>query len=345
MVNEQPQAGNDINRSRARITAIGSYVPERKLTNNELESMVDTNDEWIVQRTGIRERRIAGHDEFTSDLCAAAAKEMVRNYGTSLHDVDMIIVCTNTPDYPFPSAASQVQAKLHIPHTGVIDVNATCAGFAYGLHLANSLVSSGLHRKVLVIGADTLSKVTDYTDRTTCILFGDGAGAVMVERDEENPGFLSFHLQTDGTGGPHVYRTGLSRTMAGKPLHDSGHIVQNGREVYKWAVTNVPRGMAAVMEKAGMAPQQVEWFVPHSANLRMIESICEKSGFPLERTLYSLEYYGNTSAATIPLALDLGVREGKVKSGDHILVYGFGAGLVQAGLLLKWNPNPRLEQR
>ncbi|WP_126428705.1 ketoacyl-ACP synthase III [Brevibacillus marinus] len=322
--------------SRARITAIGSYVPEKVLTNHDLEKMVETSDEWIVQRTGIRERRIAAPDQFTSDLCVAAVQDLADRSGKSLADVEMVIVCTSTPDYHFPSVASQVQARLGLQETGAIDLQAACAGFAYGLHMANSLITSGLHKKVLVIGADALSKITDYNDRTTCILFGDGAGAVLVERDEEHPGFLSYHLGSHGEGGIHLYCSGLSGKIGDKELIANRKLVQNGREVYKWAVTTVPQGMRKVVEKVGMSLEQVDWFVPHSANLRMIESICEKSGFPLERTLYSLEYYGNTSAATIPLSLDIAVKENKLKTGDTILMYGFGGGLVHAGLLVQW---------
>jgi 3-oxoacyl-[acyl-carrier-protein] synthase-3 len=323
-------------KSAARITAIGTYVPENVLTNTDLENMVDTSDEWIVQRTGIRERRIAGEHEYTSDLCIQAVKNMMQRYQVQVADVDLIIVCTTTPDHHFPGTANLVQAAFSITGAGAFDMNAACAGFAYGLHLADGLVSAGLNRKVLVIGAETLSKVTDYTDRTTCILFGDGAGAVLVERDEQRPGFLASHLGSSGEGGIHLYRTHLSDRLGGKKLNANSLIVQNGREVYKWAVTTVPIGMKEVMKKSGLSLDSVDWFIPHSANLRMIESICEKSGFPLEKTLYSLEYCGNTSSATIPLALDQGIREGKVKTGDLLLIYGFGGGLSHAGLLVRW---------
>jgi 3-oxoacyl-[acyl-carrier-protein] synthase-3 len=318
----------------AQITAMGSYIPERILTNLDLEQMVDTNDEWIVQRTGIRERRITRVDEFTSDLCIGAAQDLILRSGKSLADVELVIVCTHTPDFPFPSVSSLIQAKLRIPQAGAIDLNATCAGFAYGLHVANGLISAGLHRKILVVGADTMSKITDYTDRSTCILFGDGAGAALVEQSDSS-GFLGYHLISEGEGGLHLYRTGLSKEMNGEALIDTQKVIQNGREVYKWAVSTVPIGMNALLQNAGMTLADVDWFIPHSANLRIIESICERSGFPMEKTLHSMEYYGNTSAATIPLALDMGIREGKVKSGDTVLIYGFGGGLVQAGLLLK----------
>ncbi|WGV61906.1 ketoacyl-ACP synthase III [Brevibacillus brevis] len=323
---------------KSRITAIGTYVPSRVLTNTDMEKLVDTSNEWILQRTGIHERRMAREDEFTSDLAIAAIHDMIANYGKDVRDVDMILVATSTPDYPFPSVASQIQAHFQVEQAGAMDLSATCAGFTYALHTANALISSGLHRKVLVVGAETLTKVTDYTDRATCILFGDGAGAVLVEQDSTAPGFLSAYLGSKGDGGIHVYRSGLSTRMDGRELSGNGCMVQNGREVYKWAVTTVPKGMLEVVNRAGKTLEDVDWFIPHSANLRMIESICEKSQFPLDKTLYSLTHYGNTSAATIPLSLALGIKEGKVKAGDTILVYGFGGGLVHGGLLFTWNP-------
>ncbi|WP_379158995.1 ketoacyl-ACP synthase III [Paenibacillus sp. sgz5001063] len=320
----------------AKITAIGAYVPARRLTNSDLEQMVDTNDEWIVQRTGIRERRISREDEYTSDLCTAAVLDLMNRYGKSMQDVDMILVATSTPDFPFPSVASILQNRLGIPSTaGAMDMSAACAGFVYALHTAHAYVASGLHRKVLVLGADALSKITDYTDRSTCILFGDGAGAVLVERDEEGDDFAGFHLGSDGSGAHHVYRTGLSQRVNEVDLIDTGKLVQNGREVFRWAVRTVPQGVQHVLNNAGLGLDQVDWFIPHSANLRMIEPICERLNYPFEQALYSLEYFGNTSAASIPLALDLGIREGKVVNGQQILLYGFGAGLTHAGQLVK----------
>ncbi|HEO8419652.1 TPA: ketoacyl-ACP synthase III [Yersinia enterocolitica] len=322
--------------SKARITAIGSYVPERILTNNDLEKMVDTNDEWIVKRTGIKERRIASDKEFTSDLSYKAVLNLMERYDKTVDDVDLIIVCTMTPDYTTPSVASNLQAKLGIKNTGAIDLNAACAGFAYGLNVANGMITSGLNKKILVVGAETLSKITDFTDRTTCILFGDGAGALLVEYDENQPSFISSHIGSEGEGGQHLYCTNLATQMNNIDLLGNGCIVQNGREVYKWAIKTVTNGMKIVAEKGGINLDKVDWFVPHSANLRMLESICEKSNFPMEQTLYSLIHYGNTSAATIPLSLDIGVKEGKLKAGDHVLLYGFGGGLAHAGLLIRW---------
>ncbi|MEK3901062.1 MULTISPECIES: ketoacyl-ACP synthase III [unclassified Paenibacillus] len=329
----------------AKITAIGSYVPARRLTNQDLEQMVDTNDEWIVQRTGIRERRISREDEYTSDLCAAAALDMMKRYGKSVQDVDMVLVATSTPDFSFPSVASIVQNTLGIPLTaGAIDLSAACAGFVYALHTAHALVSSGLHHKVLVIGADTLSKITDYTDRSTCILFGDGAGAVLVESGGEQDDFMGYHLGSDGSGAQHVYRTGLADKVNGVELSGTGLLVQNGREVFKWAVRTVPQGVQQVLKNAGADLAEVDWFIPHSANLRMIEPICERLNYPLEQALYSLEAFGNTSAASIPLALDLGIREGKVRSGQQVLLYGFGAGLSHAGQLVRLSLDPQVAE-
>ncbi|WP_445487392.1 ketoacyl-ACP synthase III [Niallia sp. 03133] len=323
--------------SKARITAIGAYVPESKLTNADLEKMVDTNDEWIVQRTGIKERRMAGETEYSSMMAIKAIENLRENYKMELKDVDCIIVATTTSDYAFPSVACQIQHHFHITNTGAFDLNATCAGFTYGLHIANSLITSETHRKILVVASETLSKVTDYKDRSTCILFGDGAGAVLVEYDAENPSFLAHHMGTNGEGGMNVYRTTFAETMHDTPLTRSGKMVQNGREVYKWAVRTLPVGIQALLHKADLSKKEINWFIPHSANLRMVESICEKSGISLEKTLTSMEYYGNTSSASIPLALNLAIEEGKVMNGDKLLLYGFGGGLTHLGLVIKWN--------
>ncbi|WP_082874196.1 MULTISPECIES: ketoacyl-ACP synthase III [Exiguobacterium] len=326
-----------MNASYARITAIGSYVPNQIMTNHDLEKLVETNDEWIVQRTGIKERRIAAQTESTSDLAYQAAMNLKLRYNKEFQDVDMIIICTMSPDFKTPSTASLVQAKLGIKHAGTIDLNAACAGFTYGLHLANGLISSGLHKKILVIGAETLSKITDYTDRNTCILFGDGSGAVLVERDEVQSDFISFYLNSEGEKGSSLYCSNLSNQLFENPIIHNNKIVQNGREVYKWAVSTVPHGMKYVLAQASMTLDQIDWFIPHSANLRMIQSICDKSGVPFDKTLFSLVNYGNTSSATIPLSLDKGISEGKIKAGDMLLLYGFGGGLTQAGLLMKWS--------
>lgn len=320
----------------ARISAIGSYVPSHILSNADLETMVETNDEWIVQRTGMRERRIAAAEEFTSHLCIAAVQNMLDRYPESLSDVELIIVTTHTPDLPSTPVACMIGAHFGLPAVGAYDLNATCAGFAYAIHTASGLVAAGLHRKVLVVGGDSMSKITDYTDRSTCILFGDGAGAVVVEREDEHPAFLAHHVGSDGSGGKHVYRTGLAEKWQDVPLTGNGKLVQNGREVYKFAVTTVPDGIEQLLTKSGLPSSAIDWFIPHSANLRIIQSICEKSEIPFEKAIYSLEYYGNTSAASIPLALDLGVKDGRVQAGNTLLLYGFGGGLTHAGVILRW---------
>ncbi|WP_058302277.1 ketoacyl-ACP synthase III [Gorillibacterium timonense] len=324
----------------ARVTAIGTYVPKRVLSNFDLEQLVETNDEWIVQRTGIRERRISRPDEFTSDMGVVAVQDLMRRYGKEIRDVDLVLVATSTADFPFPSTAAILQHRLEIsPAAGAIDLSAACAGFVYALHMAHAQVASGLHRKVLVVGADALSKITDYQDRSTCILFGDGAGAVLVESDETDH-FLAHHLGSDGGGAHHVYRAGLAAKVNEIELSNSGRLVQNGREVFRWAVRTVPQGVQELLRKANVSMEQVDWFIPHSANLRMIEPICERLNYPLERALYSLVEFGNTSAASIPLALDLGIRAGKVRNGDTALLYGFGSGLTHASQLLKLDLDP-----
>ncbi len=207
------------------------------------------------------------------------------------------------------------------------------------MHVGNSLITSGSHEKVLVVATETLSKVTDYTDRTTCILFGDGAGAILLERDENKPSFIAAHMGTNGAGGIHLYRTNLSTTMNGTPLQTNEKIVQNGREVYKWATSTVPAGIKELLHTANMQMDDIDWFIPHSANLRMIESICEKSQIPTQKTLTSVEFMGNTSSVSIPLALDLARKEGKLNNGDTLLLYGFGGGLTHLGLIVEWDLN------
>ncbi|PEW30277.1 ketoacyl-ACP synthase III [Bacillus cereus] len=323
--------------SKSRITAIGTYVPDQILSNNDLEKMINTNDEWIVQRTGMKERRIASEEEYSSHLAIQAIENLCTTFKKNLEDIDCIIVATTTADYVFPSVACQIQQYFNIPHTIAFDLNATCAGFTYGLHVANSLITSGSHKKILVVASETLSKVTDYTDRTTCILFGDGAGAILLEKDENKPSFIASHMGTNGDGGIHLYRTNLSTTMNDTPLQTNEKIVQNGREVYKWATRTVPAGIKELLHTAHMQIDDIDWFVPHSVNLRMIESICEKTEIPISKTLMSVKYMGNTSSASIPLALDLARKEGKLNNGDTLLLYGFGGGLTHLGLIVEWD--------
>ncbi|TPF18722.1 ketoacyl-ACP synthase III [Priestia megaterium] len=322
--------------SKARITGMGIYTPKQKLTNDHLKEMVDTSDEWIVQRTGMKERRIAGEGEYTSTLAIRAVENLLNRYAVEIEDVDAIIVSTTTPDHFFPSVACQVQDYFHINQAAAFDLSAACAGFTYGLHMANGLVTSGLHKKILVIGAEVMSKITDYTDRATCVLFGDGAGAMLVEYDECNPSFLGCHYGTDGSGGINLYRSNLSDTLLGKEINSSGNLVQNGREVYRFAVRTIPKGVAALLKGTSISLSDVNWFIPHSANLRMIEAICAKTGVSMDKTLTSVQYCGNTSSASIPLALNEGIMTGKVQDNDLLILYGFGGGLTHCGLLIKW---------
>ncbi|QHT62582.1 ketoacyl-ACP synthase III [Paenibacillus lycopersici] len=322
-------------RSLAAITAFGAYVPERVLTNHDLEQLVETSDEWIFQRTGIKERRIAAEGQFCSDMCFGAVRDLQLRYGAVLEDVDYVIVATTTPDTYFPSMSARVQAEFGIASCGAADIQAACAGFVSGLQMANGLLLTGAYHKILVIGAETLSKATDYTDRTTCILFGDGAGAMLVERREDGA-FLASYNRTSGGDGHHLYRSSLASAIDGVPIKTNGMIVQNGRQVYAWAVTSVTKGIQELMARNNLTLDDIGWFVPHSANMRIVESVCERTGVSLERTLTSIREYGNTSAASIPLAIDLALKEDRIKNGDTLLLYGFGGGLTESALLLRW---------
>ncbi|MDT3960056.1 ketoacyl-ACP synthase III [Staphylococcus kloosii] len=322
--------------SYAKITAQGAYVPEKIMTNQDFEKLVETSDEWIQQRTGIVERRITAQDEYTSDISYQAVVDLQQKYNVDVSDVDMIINATLTPDYKTPSVASYVQARLGIKNAGALDINAACAGFAYGLNLANGLITSGQNKKILVIGAETLSKITDYEDRSTCVLFGDGAGAFLVEYSETDASFIASSSGSDGDKGHNLYCSELSQEMFGEQLKNAGNIVQNGRGVYKWAVGNVPNIINETLDKSDYDLEDIDWFVPHSANARMIESICDKANIAKEKALMSLAYYGNTSSATIPLAIDLAMEHNKIKKGDHLLLVGFGGGLAYASTLIKW---------
>ena len=321
--------------TQARLTAIGMAVPEKRIDNQYFESIIDTTDEWIVSRTGIRTRYYTGPGEFTSDLCIKAAKDLSEKYGVALDDVDMVIVSTVSPDQPMPSMACRVQYRLGLAQAGGVDVYAACAGFSYGIVLAKGLIAAGTHRKILVIGAETLSKMTDFSDRSSCMLFGDGAGAVLIEAAEQG-NIGACVTGANGEGGPDLYISGLAPTMDGQPLTMTGKIVQNGRKVFKWAVVKMSEQMKVLAAKNGLTLDQIDWFVPHSANLRIIEAICNETGFPFEKTLESIVNYGNTSSASIPLALYDGIRSGKVKRGDRIMLLGFGGGLAYAGTVLQW---------
>ncbi|MFC4596945.1 ketoacyl-ACP synthase III [Cohnella hongkongensis] len=319
-----PASAESAFQSRAHLAAIGSYVPDGIVTNSDLEKMVDTDHEWIVRRTGIEQRRRAAADQTTSDLAIAAVRDLLSRFpAVDAARIDGIIVATTSPDMAFPSVASKVQHAIGAHRCFAVDLSAACAGFVTALQMANGMILSGAYRSVLVIGAETLTKITDYSDRSTCILFGDGAGAALVEA--RDPGaMLAANAVTDGSGGMQVY------------CLPNGSIVQNGREVYKWALSTVPDGVRALVGQAGLALEALDWFVPHSANLRMIEAICERLGLPSDKALQSVVKYGNTSAATIPLALDAAYKEGRLRPEQLVALYGFGSGLTQSGLLLRW---------
>ena len=319
----------------AKITAFGTYVPEKILDNKYFEEIVDTNDEWIVSRTGIHTRHVAAKNEFTSNLAIKAVKNLQERSGKSIEDVDFIIVATTTPDQPMPNVASRIQFKMGIQNAGCNDVYGACAGFVYGLQLGNGLIESGFYKKVLVVGAESLSRATDYTDRTTCLLFGDAAGAVLLEPGEND--FIAFNSGTSGEYGQDLYLSHEKDSINGVAINPNGNIVQNGRQVFKWAVTNIPIKVRELAKKAGMEVNDIDFIIPHSANLRILEAISKELNYPMDRIPESVTTHGNTSSASIPLALDKALADGRIQKGQHILMVGFGGGLTFAGAILKWN--------
>lgn len=319
---------------RSRIRGLAAFAPLGRLTNADLERLVDTSDEWILKRTGINQRSIAAPNEFTSDLALRAIELLAESVG-SLDDVDFIIVATSTADYVFPSVAAQLQAAMGLERAGAIDLGAACAGFVYALNVGDALVTSGQAKRVLIVGAEVMTKALDYTDRATCILFGDGAGVVLLE-----PGDATSHVEcssygSEGEGARHLYRTAIRKEIAGA-TDESGLLRQSGQDVYKWAVRRIPDVIASLLASNNLTAADIDWFVPHSANLRIIESICERTGISRERTLTSIEEFGNTSTASIPLALAPAVADGRVKRGDRVLMVSFGGGLVYAGAIVRW---------
>ncbi len=318
----------------ARLTAIGTYVPDRVIDNHYFESIVETSDEWIQSRTGIRERRFAKPTEYVSDLAEQAIRNMASNYDKDLSDVDYVIVATVSHDHIMPSIAAILQHRFDLK-ASAIDISAACAGFGYGITLAKALIESGMHRKILVIGAETLSKITDFNDRTSCVLFGDGAGAVLIEAAESS-NIGACISGAEGSHGQDLYLSTHSTMINGELISASGKIYQNGRKVFKWAVSRMSEQIALLLEKNDMTIDDIDWFIPHSANMRIIEAICKTTGIPLEKALESISVYGNTSSASIPLAWDLGLQAGKVKKGDKLLVLGFGGGLAYAGTIIEW---------
>ena len=321
------------------ILGVGRYSPERRLTNRDLEQMVDTSDEWIVTRTGIRERRIAAPHEATSDLAYEAAVRALNAAGVAAEDVDLIIVATITPDMFFPSTACLVQDRLGARHAAAFDVSAACSGFIYALASASGMIATGLYRNALVIGAECLSRVTDYSDRNTCILFGDGAGAAVLGPVPEGRGFRSFVLGADGSGGELLnIPAGGSRTppTADTVARHMHFMKMNGREVFKFAVRVIGTATEEALHKAGLTKEDIDLLVPHQANIRIIQSALERFGLPEEKCVVNVDRYGNMSAASIPVALAEAVEEGRVREGDRLVLVGFGGGLTWGASVLIW---------
>ncbi|MEM6814598.1 MAG: ketoacyl-ACP synthase III [Bacteroidota bacterium] len=320
----------------SKITAFSTYVPEKEIDNIYFEKIIDTNDEWIRTRTGIKTRRFSKNGEYTSDMCIKAVHTLIDVYGVIIDDIDFILVCTTSPDQTMPNCASRVQHKLGIENTGCTDVYAACAGFVYGLQMAHGFVNSSIYKKVLVFGAEALSKITDFSDRTSCILFGDGVGAAIVEPSEEEH-FLAFNAGTNGEFGHDLYLSNKKNSINGVGIKPNGLIVQNGKSVFKWAVGNIPQKIKELSEKAGLAVEDIDFIIPHSANLRILEAIAKNLDFPLEKMPESVTEFGNTSSASIPLAIEKSIINGGIKKGDTILLIGFGGGLTFAGAVLKWS--------
>lgn len=322
------------------IIGLGSYVPERIMTNYDLEKIVDTTDEWIVSRTGIKERRIAGDEVATSDLAVKAAEQALLDAGCTAEEIDLVIVATVTPDMIFPSAACLVQTRIGAINAAAFDLSAGCSGFVYGLAVGSQFISSGMYKKVLVIGAETLSKILDWTDRNSCVLFGDGAGAAVLGEVEAGYGILGMELGADGSGGDHLkVSAGGSRLPASaQTVKDGLHYVQmNGNEVFKFAIKIMGEAAIKALEKAGLDYTAIDCLIPHQANIRIIQSAAKRLKVPMEKVIVSVDKYGNTSAASIPMALTEAVQMGKIKKGDTIVMVGFGAGLTWASCVLKWS--------
>ncbi|NGM84029.1 ketoacyl-ACP synthase III [Paenibacillus sp. 7124] len=321
------------------IIGTGKYVPERILTNSDLEKIVETNDEWIVSRTGIRERHIAAPEQATSDLAYEAALRALASAGMKPEDLDLIIVATITPDTTFPSTACILQDKLGAKGAAAFDLSAACSGFVYSLATAVGFIQNGMYNNALIIGADALSRITDYTDRNTCVLFGDGAGAVIVGEVPEGRGFQSFDLGAEGAGGSLLkLEGGGSRLPATvETVEGKKHFIyMNGREVFKFAVRVMGTATEKVLNKAGLTKEDIDLFVPHQANIRIIQSAMQRLELPPEKCVINVDKYANTSAASIPLALVEAAEEGRIKEGDTVLLVGFGGGLTWGASILIW---------
>jgi len=325
-----------VSRIRSIIRGVGSYLPAKVVTNDDLAKLVDTSDEWIRQRVGIKQRHIAADGEFTSDLAVAAARQALDRAGMVPDDIDLIIVATTTPDYTFPSAATLVQMKLGIHHGFAFDVQAVCSGFVYAVTTADSYIKNGLARRVLVIGAETFSRLLDWTDRTTCVLFGDGAGAVVMERvdlaeGEPERGVLASALRSDGHHWDKLYVDGGPSTTG-----TTGHVHMQGPEVFRHAVGKITDVVYAALEQAGYSVADLDWFVPHQANKRIIDGAGAKLGLPPEKVVVTVDRHANTSAASVPLALSAAVADGRIKPGDLVMLEAMGGGFTWGASLIRW---------
>lgn len=306
----------------AGILGVGKYVPEKTLTNHDLEKIVDTNDEWIRTRTGIEERRIADDHTDTSDMAYKAAVEALTNANIKAEELDMILVATVTPDRPFPSVSCVLQERLGAKKAAAMDVSAACAGFMYGMITAKQFIESGAYKHILVVGAEKLSKITDWKDRNTAVLFGDGAGAVVMGGVSEGRGILSFELGADGTGGKHLYQDEF--------------IIMNGREVFKFAVRQMADSSVHVIEQAGLTKDDVDFLIPHQANIRIMEASRQRLELPEEKMSKTIKKYGNTSSASIPIAMAEELEAGKIKDDDVVVMVGFGGGLTWGAICMRW---------
>ncbi len=333
----------------AHIVGWGKAVPKRVMTNHDLRALVDTSDEWIRDRTGIGARRVAGDDETTASLSIDAAMLALDVAGISPSQLDLIIVATATPDHAFPSTACLVQDALGADKAGAYDLSAACSGFVYALNTAADAVKAGSASIVLVIGAETLSRVVNWKDRNTCVLFGDGAGAVVVQASDQPGGVLASVLRSDGSGSELLIipAGGSAQPITAEAIEKNQHTIQmNGREVYKFATRVVDRTTREVMHKAGWTAEQVDLLVPHQANIRIIEAASKSLGIPMERVFTNLEHYGNTSAASIPIAIAEAVEQGRLRPNDKVILIGFGAGLTWAAAAVTWGqPKPVSRQQ
>lgn len=322
----------------AAITAVNGYVPDYILTNKELETMVDTNDEWIVSRTGISERRILKDpNKATSDLAVPAVKGLLEKRGISAEEIELIIFCTSTPDMLFPATANILADKIGAKNAWGYDLQAACSGFLFGLTTAAQFIESGKHKKVLVVGGDKMSSVVNYKDRNTCILFGDGCGCVLLEPNTEGYGLQDSILRTDGSGGQYLnIKGGGSLHPASHETVDAGlhYAYQEGRTVFKFAVTNMADVAAELMERNNLKAEDVAWLVPHQANKRIIDATAERAGLPEEKVMVNIQKYGNTTSATIPMCL--WEWESKLKKGDNLILAAFGGGFTWGSVYLKW---------